>query len=171
MVNQLIKTGKLAVDGIEYDIEPVLVCDLKALVKLLGLYNCFHPKAYCPWCSVCIDNLADFGIEDWPLRTKEEWDKLATEAERRAMKSAKDTFARNKGIMGTPLFDFAMDHIIPCMLHCLMGITRKLFELLAAEAHNNPTVEEEFLAILASLKISLIQKTESAHTWTEDLGE
>lgn len=164
VVNQLIKTGKLAVDGIEYDIEPVLVCDLKALVKLLGLYNCFHPKAYwkCPWCSVCIHNLADFGIKEWPLRTKEEWDKLATEAERRATKSAKDTFARNnKGIMGTPLFDFAMDHIIPCMLHCLMGVTRKLFELLAAEAHNNPTVEEEFLAILASLKISLIHSTSS----------
>lgn len=44
-VNQLIKTGKLTVDDIEYDIEHVLVCDLKALVKLLGLYNCFHPKA------------------------------------------------------------------------------------------------------------------------------
>ena len=91
VVNQLIKTGKLMVDSFEYDIEPVLVCDLRVLVKLLGLYNCFHPKAHwkCPWCFVCCNDTAEFWIEDWPLRTKEEWDQLATEAEKKATNQLK----------------------------------------------------------------------------------
>jgi hypothetical protein len=39
----------------EYKIKPVLTCDLKALMKLIGLYDVFHPSAKwkCPFCDVC----------------------------------------------------------------------------------------------------------------------
>lgn len=52
VINGLISNGEVEVDGVKYTLEPVLVCDMKALVKVMGFYTCFHPKAKwkCPWC-------------------------------------------------------------------------------------------------------------------------
>lgn len=45
---------KIKVEGTEYTIKPVLTCDLKALMKLMGLYNVYHPCSSwrCPFCPV-----------------------------------------------------------------------------------------------------------------------
>lgn len=133
------------------------MCDLKALVKFMGIYACNHPKAKwrCPWCLVQNSQLADFGIQRWPLQRKD-WDTI----NRGGLKRAKENFARNNaGIIGTPTFEFAMDHVLPCRLHFLMAVTRKLYELLMTETFDNPALEEAFLGILASLKLKLVKET------------
>jgi hypothetical protein len=51
----LFADGKqVEVEGIKYTINPVLTCDLKVLMKMLGLKNVFHPSAKwrCPYCAV-----------------------------------------------------------------------------------------------------------------------
>jgi hypothetical protein len=43
---------------------------MKCLVRILGLYDVFHPKSHykCGWCTVCKDELADFSIPEWNFR-------------------------------------------------------------------------------------------------------
>jgi hypothetical protein len=135
IVNELISGRTISVNDIEYSIEPILVCDLVALVKILGLYNVFHPKSKwkCPWCLVCADSIWDFEKPHWELRKYEEMQKLWEEVKTKT-EAAKKKFANiHYGITGRPLFNFLMDHVIPCMMHCQMGITRKLLSLLAEE--------------------------------------
>lgn len=50
----LVKEKKLKVDDKEYTCTPVLTTDLKAMMKLLGLYDVFHPCSHwkCPYCRV-----------------------------------------------------------------------------------------------------------------------
>jgi len=77
IINGLIKSGTIEVAGRLYDLELVLVCDMKALTRVLNLYTCYHPKATwkCPWCLVHKDKLHNFDLDEWPLRKKEDWDK------------------------------------------------------------------------------------------------
>lgn len=81
-INYLIEGGTLHVLSHEIQVEPVLVCDLKALVKLLGLYNVFHPRSIwkCPWCLVHRNLLGDFTDNCccWPWRDPEEWDRVSS---------------------------------------------------------------------------------------------
>lgn len=55
MINSFLHSEKLKVEDQEYVIIPVLTCDLKALMKILGLYNIYHPSSQwrCPYCPVC----------------------------------------------------------------------------------------------------------------------
>ena len=67
------------------------------------------------------------------------------------------------------LFSFNRAHIIPCNLHCVMAITRKLFELLAREIEGHPTLEEEFVKALleeCQIKIKSAQKTKPETLFT-----
>ncbi len=52
-VNHLVKDMTLVVRGQEWKVKPVLTCDLKVLMKMLGLYDVFHPKSKskCPYCA------------------------------------------------------------------------------------------------------------------------
>lgn len=53
-VNHLVQSASVIVNGKEWKVKPVLTCDLKALMKMLGLYDVFHPKSHwkCPFCDV-----------------------------------------------------------------------------------------------------------------------
>jgi hypothetical protein len=55
MINVFCGGEKIKVDsGLEYTINPVLTCDLKALMKMMGLYNVYHlcSRWWCPFCRV-----------------------------------------------------------------------------------------------------------------------
>ena len=60
----------MKVGDIEYTIESFLVCDMKCLVKILGLYDVFHPKSHykCIWCNIVSTMMGDFTVKSWPLR-------------------------------------------------------------------------------------------------------
>ncbi|KAL6069211.1 hypothetical protein QOT17_007748 [Balamuthia mandrillaris] len=159
--------NKVEVNGQKFDLEPVLVCDLKALVTMLGLYCCYHPKSHwkCPWCLVSAITIHDFGIAQWPLRDEKEMMELAERAAKFPTEGGKEAFAReNYGITGKPVLPFGLDHIIPCMLHCLMGITNKLFELLVEETYENKNMAAKYLLILEEINIKLIPETSSGKT-------
>jgi len=53
-VNYLVKDMTPIVGTTEWKIKLILTCDLKALMKMLGLYDVFHPGAKwkCPFCPV-----------------------------------------------------------------------------------------------------------------------
>jgi len=42
-----------------------------------------------------------------------------------AESTAKAEASHNGGICAAPIFDFDLEHIIPCMLHMLMAVVRK----------------------------------------------
>ncbi|KAL6050170.1 hypothetical protein QOT17_006359 [Balamuthia mandrillaris] len=157
--------NKVKIDGCEFKLEPVLVCDLKVLVTLLGLYNCYHPKCYwkCPWCLASENTIYDFMVKEWPLQDETTMKRLAKEATEIPTEGGKETFARyNYGITGQSVLPFSLDHIIPYMLHCLMGVTRKLFELLVEEAYENEEIGKRYLTILEEINIKLIPEESSS---------
>lgn len=73
-INEISEEGKmkLMVDGVEKEVEVeiYLVCDLAALVDVLGLNSVYHPKARykCPWCLVTLLELHDMTKKSWDWR-------------------------------------------------------------------------------------------------------
>ncbi len=64
---QILTLLQITVDNITYNIVPFLVCDMKCLVRILGLYNVFSPNAVwkCCWCLCDKDHISDFRISRW----------------------------------------------------------------------------------------------------------
>ena len=54
IINNLVATKGITVRGRTYKVCPMLCCDMKALVKILGLCDVFKPNTIykCPWCEV-----------------------------------------------------------------------------------------------------------------------
>lgn len=54
VIDKLIETKKLQVGEQVYTIQPLLCCDMKALVMLLGLYEVYRSNTTwrCAWCEV-----------------------------------------------------------------------------------------------------------------------
>lgn len=77
-------------------------------------------------------------------------------------KSGKKSYARvNQGIMGAPIFTFKLDHIIPCNLHCGMGIIRKLLALLVSLiGGKNQQIDSKIEAVFAEIKLTLFKPKE-----------
>ena len=73
-INEISEAGKMSimVDGEEkeVDVEIYLVCDLAALVDVMGLNSVFHPKSHykCPWCLVTLSELHDMTKKRWEWR-------------------------------------------------------------------------------------------------------
>lgn len=61
---------QLCVEGVEYVIEPTVVCDMVCIVKLLGLYSVSSPQSKwkCGWCKVTKSEIGDMNVEKWPFR-------------------------------------------------------------------------------------------------------
>lgn len=168
-VNLLVEKGKLTVDETEYEIEPVLVCDMMCLVKVLGLYNCFSPQSKwkCCWCKVHESQLSDFTILSWPFRDEESMRELGRQAEAKKSEYSRSQFARDHyGIRGVPLFNIKFDHIVPCMLHCFMAIMRKLLELLIEEAAHRPKLQQAFEDVFLMLNMKLPKPEKKGKTRT-----
>lgn len=71
------------------------------LEEILGLYSVHHPKSTyrCTHCHVKRDQLADFLIEDWPMRELDEFKTLGATAASRLTEAGQKTFAaKNFGI-------------------------------------------------------------------------
>lgn len=138
-INFLIAGNDIHVGGVAIQIEPVLVCDMKALINLMGVYTVYHPKAWwkCLWCHVCEKDIGDFSIPCWPFRNRQRWKEIIEEIKQLSEATAKANGRRNGGVIGEPVFDFDLEHIIPCMLHCIMAVIKKLLRLTANEAGLN----------------------------------
>jgi len=130
-INYLIDGGSLHVGNLTVQLEPVLVCDMKALVQLMGLYTVYHPSTTwkCPWCHVCDLDIADFSIPCWPFRNHKNWEEIIEDVKKRSESGAARAATDNGGVKGPRIFGFDLFHIIPCMLHCIMAIVRKMLRL------------------------------------------
>ena len=99
-INAISTSGKMKVTvnntKHEVDVEIYLVCDLAALVDVLGMNCVYHPKARykCPWCLVQLLQLHDMSKKRWEWRDIKQMIEIAesiaglSEATRRAQ--AKD---------------------------------------------------------------------------------
>lgn len=71
------------------------------LEEVLGLYSVHHPKSTyrCTHCHVQRDQLADFLIEEWPMRELDEFKRLGATAASRLTEASQKSFAtKNFGI-------------------------------------------------------------------------
>lgn len=144
---------------------------MKALSEILGLYKTSHTRSKwkCPWCEVDHDHMGDFCVHEWPLRDLQKMRDLGTQAQNKSA-SAQTTFAnKNFGIKvfeqyfvyltlikRPPLLPFAMQAIIPCMLHAVMALTKLMLRKLTAEADQIPEYATELREIIASLGLTLV---------------
>jgi hypothetical protein len=142
VINGIVANPSLTVDGTSYTLDPYLVLDMKSLCVMLGLYEVYRSncKFRCCWCHCTKDKIGVFNIDLWSFRSIAQ---MKADAE------------LNK----TPsLLDFPLERIIPCSLHLMMGITRKLLKDLASQIDRDSnrteliTKTKEFFS---SLKITL----------------
>jgi len=82
---------------VEIEVEIWLTCDMACLCKVLGLCDVFHAKSKfkCPWCEVIKDNIGDFTIPHWALRSFSDMTLSGTTQEKRKTKRP----GENKGII------------------------------------------------------------------------
>lgn len=105
-------------------------------------------------------DFTNFDIEDWPFRDIEEMKQDGNKAQ-----NLKDpsTFARtHAGVIHCPLFDFKLEMTVPCFLHLLMALGRKMLKMIISEAQGRPTMEEKMEAILQGpmgIKLNPKEKT------------
>ena len=85
----------------EYELEPVIVCDMAALVTLQGLYAVYHPasKYKCAWCKVTEDELHCWNKE-WPRRNIEE---MGEGAKGMSESKHKEWATNHEGVCDKPL--------------------------------------------------------------------
>lgn len=143
---------QVEVNGTKYTIEPVLTCDLKALIKILGLKTIFHMASIwkCPYCAVTklyVCNLSmvkgsniwrgrtcrqldKFKIHDWPMHKEE----IRVDRYKR-LKERNSRRVDMYGIIAEPIVQLPLLNIIPCNLHCIMAILRKLVRSLYTHTH------------------------------------
>lgn len=104
-------------DDITYTIEPFLVCDMKCLVRLLGLYDVFNPNSYwkCAWCHCNQQNISDFSIESWNLRDINEMIKIGKIQDQKAESTRSNQAKQYHGTRVT-YWSKSINHIRPVQL-------------------------------------------------------
>lgn len=149
-------------------VEPLLVCDLKALLQLLGLYQTYHPSSNwkCPWCKVSDFEIADFTVEHWPFRNKAQWRYLVKRLRGKSLSTRKANAASNFGIQAEPVLDLPLTNIIPCMLHTVMALVKKLVQLVARDVRA-ASLKEAWVRVFTSLGITLAAPKKKAETFEE----
>lgn len=155
-LNQILAKTEIKIDGNTYPLDSSVCVDLKCLATVLGLYNTYHSKSSyrCCWCETTKLPLAD------RLRTL-----LSIMAASRhctgpnANKTARNP--RQAGQIRKPLLQCDLSKIRPCMLHCKMGLVRKLLKKILPGEGTSPNYDaiEKFLQ--EQLKLSLGQKVEN----------
>src|SRR5690606_31942451 len=112
----------------------------------------------CVWCKTDKTNIGDFKIPNWKMRDLDEMMKIG---ERAARANDKKTFSkRHSGIVNRPIFCIPISHIVPCGLHLLMAIIRRLLALLVQEAENNLDLAKQ-VCVLIEEHVKLVpEKTE-----------
>lgn len=90
---------------------------------------------------MCDDNIGDFNIPEWLFRNKRNWQDIIDDLKRKdvALSTRKGYASQNGGVIDALIFDFDLEHIIPCMLHCVMAIVKKLLRLTVREAGKQGT--------------------------------
>lgn len=139
----LIKEG-LTINGKSYTFEPILTCDLAALVVMLGLYEVYRSQSMwrCPWCAVHKHKLGDFTIPDWPFHSEAQ--RRATEEKVSQVTNKSQFAAQHHGIIAPRVLDINLDHVVPCNMHAFMAIVRKLFNLLVRDIESSSALVAAF---------------------------
>ena len=158
-IRSLVAGTPIEVNNATYILEPVMVCDMAALVTLQGLYQVYHPSSIykCPWCKVTADKLHMWEL-DWPLRDLKEMMETGSQTEGFSESKRKEWAKNHEGMRDKPLIEIDLQHTIPCNLHVFMAIMRKLVELLAEETAHNTELAEEWECVMKTLKITLPAK-------------
>jgi hypothetical protein len=80
---------------------------------------------------VCLhSNIHDFSIEAWPFHEEEERQKWAMEVMQRQEGSRRAYGREHHGVISSPLFKLPLTQVVPCNLHALMAILKKLVSTL-----------------------------------------
>lgn len=96
--------------------------------------------------EVTVKELSDFTIEEWPFRNIREMQQLGQRADK--LKDPTSFARRHAGIIRSPLFDFDIEMTVPCLLHLLMALGRKMLKMIVSEADGNRALEETLERIL-----------------------
>lgn len=130
---------------------------MKCLVRLLGLYDVFHPSSFwkCAWCHTDKTNIADFTRTSWPLRDIIKMIQLGKKMDGKSDAQQKTHARTHHGLMCEPILAFVLEQIVPCFLHITMGITRALLKRLGDDADDNAGLAAELAQRLQSSPINL----------------
>jgi hypothetical protein len=138
------------------NVDVVLVCDLKIMLKICGFYSLYCSKTHwrCPWCRVTREQLAKFEIQSWPFRSLEEV--KSKEGELRGLtRCTRQQKARINGGYNTyPIFKVSLEHWIPCSLHISMAITKLLLK--CTIGNSGEVLGEKFKEVFNKLNIKLV---------------
>lgn len=118
------------VDGKQYKIKVCMCTDMKALTIALGLNSVWHHKSTyrCCWCEVHTDQLADWSVPSYQLRSI---DKMLAFKVSTAEATRKKAAKNHTGQYDKPIFQIPLDCIIPCVLHLSMSMVKLLLRTLA----------------------------------------
>lgn len=85
----------------------------------------------------------------------------------RSASGRKTHAARHHGVQSTRILPFPRTHVIPCFLHCLSAIVRKLFKLLIRDTSLSEKIARRWEEILATRKVKLVIRTEERKTFED----
>lgn len=77
-------------------------------------------------------DIHDFSVPSWPFHSEEQRAKWAEEVMQKQGKGRR-TYAKNHcGVVGSPLFALPLKQIIPCNMHAVMAILKKLVRIISS---------------------------------------
>ena len=147
----------IEIDGETYALDLSVCVDLKCLATIIGLYNTYHAKSKyrCCWC-----NTRSY-VTCGDLRTK---DSIAAAGARCRMWAP--TVARRKakepqqaGQIMEPLLKCSLSKIRPCMLHCKMGLVRKLLKKMLPTSAKCANYDQIEIYLQETIGLSLLART------------
>ncbi len=73
-----------------------------------------------------VSELHDFSKTEWLFHSEADRQKWATEVARRRGRGKHAYGKEHCGVIAPPIFELPLKHIIPCNMHALMAILKKL---------------------------------------------
>ena len=129
-INELIKRGKITIDGVDLPVEIFLGGDYKFLLIIMGLSGATSDYA-CLWCKV--HRLSRWMTTE-PLMKYNSEPRARTLSEIKKMASLPKSSKNKKfSCVHPPLLEISTDHIILDELHMMMRVTDRLTENLIKE--------------------------------------
>ena len=128
--------------------------DIEFLCNVLGHQGC-SSSFPCYLCLTKLSNLrTDRNGELCELRTIEQMDRQASIVEAaESVKKMKDLARSNNSIIGKRLFKVSLSQVVLPILHIILGVTKKLFDVLVEEIQELDGTESNSVAIKELLMI------------------
>jgi hypothetical protein len=150
--------AQITIDGITYTIKLFLTVDLKCLAVLAGMVAFYGKAKYCCfWCRLTRDRRGalDLSRNEVKLKTAH-WIQGTWETIEHLALSTRETKAsENEGMKEKPLINIPPEQVVPCMLHLVMGVVRRLLAKTANLINDNPILTELMVERFALLHLHL----------------